>query len=175
MKTLTPPSRPCPQGLSRSIVEFVSQCRGLSLLESGEKELIIYQRVDGKCLPVKTNHITEVIPRSDNKKEQFLQINFMNNKKIILTDGLVGFKPVIGSHLNANRLPKVVTTPDLVSFIETLEEAFYDATAGIDEIEDVREYFDSILQGGEAVGFNLMCERLWATRLLSHQISVGSD
>ncbi len=162
-------------GAAHRIVEFVSQCRGLSLLESGEGELVIYQRVDGKCLTVQLKHIKEVIARTDGNKEEFLQINFTDNKKIILTDGLVGFKPVLGHHLSADRLPKVVTTPDLVSFIEALEEAFYDTGTGSDEIDDVREYFDSILKGGEEVGFNLICERIWATRLCNQQISVGKD
>ena len=171
----TQASKPLNQSLTHRIVEFVSQCRGLGLLESGAGELLIYQRVDGKCLRIQMDCIGEVIARKDGNKEEFLQINFTDNRKIILTDALVGFKPVLNQHLSADRLPKVVTTPDLISFIEALEEAFYDTGTDEDEMDDVREYFDSILKGGQAVGFNLTCERIWATRLCNQQISIGKD
>ena len=161
--------------LVHPIVDFVSGCRGLSFLESDAGELIIYQRIDGKSLTIKIQSILEVIPREDAKKEKFLQINFSDNKKIILTDSLIGFKPISYSDLDMNRLPKVVTTPDLISFVEVLEESFYDATTGMDEIEDVKKYFNAVLMGGEDVGFNLVCERVWAAQLLNHQISIGND
>ena len=102
--------------LIQSIVNFVSQSRGLRFLESGTDELIICQSVDGKYLTVDTNTISEVLPRTDSKKDLFLQVNFSDGKKVILTDSLIGFKPAIYSDLDMNRLPKVVTTPDLISF-----------------------------------------------------------
>ena len=161
--------------LVHPIVDFVSGCRGLSFLESDTGELTICQRVDGKFLTFKIQNILEVIPREDAKKEKFLQVNFSDGKKIILTDSLIGFKPISCSDLDMNRLPKVVTTPDLISFVEVLEESFYDTTTDADEIEDVRQYFNAVLMGGEAVGFNLVCERIWAARLMNQQISIGND
>ena len=159
--------------LVQSIVDFVSQCRGLILLESGTGELAICQRVDGKSLILKTKNIKDVLSRVDTKKENFLQVNFLDGKKVILTDSLIGFKPANYSDLDMNRLPKVVTTPDLISFIEVLEDSLYDTEVSMDEIEDVRQYFDSVLMGAEAIGFNLICERIWITRLLNQQISIG--
>lgn len=160
--------------LVKSIVNFVSQSRGLRFLESGTDELIISQSIDGKYLTVNTNTITEVLPRKDSKKDLFLQVNFSDGKKVILTDNLIGFKPATYSDLDMNRLPKVVTTPDLISFIEVLEDSLHDTEVSMDEIKDVKQYFESVLMGAEAIGFNLICERVWIARLLNHQISTGN-
>ncbi len=160
--------------LIQSIVKFVSQSRGLRFLESGTDELIICQSVDGKYLTVDTNTISEVLPRTDSKKDLFLQVNFSDGKKVILTENLIGFKPAIYSDLDMNRLPKVVTTPDLISFIEVLEDSLYDTEVSMDEIEDVKQYFECVLMGAEAIGFNLICERIWIARLLNYQIPTGN-
>jgi len=156
-----------------SIVNFVSQSRGLQFLESGTDELIIYQSLDGKCLTININNVSEVIPRKDSKGESFLQVNFADGRKVILTHKLVGFKPAIYSDLDMSRLPKVVTTPDLISFIEVLEDSLYDTSVSMDEVEDVKQYFESVLLGAEAIGFDLICERIWIAKLLNHQISMG--
>ena len=158
----------------KSIVNFVSQSRGLRFLESGTNELIICQSVDGKSLKLKTNTIADVLTRKDSKKDDFLQVNFSNGKKVILTDNLIGFKPAMYSDLDMNRLPKVVTTPDLISFIEVLEDSLHDTEVSMDEITDVKQYFESVLMGAEAIGFDLICERIWIARLLNYQISTGN-
>ena len=157
----------------KRIVNFVSQSRGLRFLESNMHELIICQRVDGKYLKVDTTTIAKVLSRQDSKNDPFLQVNFSNGKKVILTDSLIGFKPAGSAELDMNRLPKVVTTPDLISFIEVLEDSLYDTEVSPEEIEDVKQYFESVLLGAEAIGFNLICERVWIARLLNHQITSG--
>ena len=159
----------------QSIVDFISQCRGLRFLESGEDELIICQRADEKSLTFKASQIEEVLSRTDVKNENFLQINFYNGKKIILTDNLIGFKPATQDSLDMKRLPKVVTTPDLVSFIEVLEDSLNDDNVTTDEIEDVTQYFNSVLMGAEDIGFNLTCERVWMARILNRQIAIGNS
>ena len=159
----------------RSVVDFISQCRGLRLLESGTDELIICQRVDEKSLTFKVSQIEEVLSRTDVKNENFLQINFYDGKKVILTDNLIGFKPATQDSLDMKRLPKVVTTPDLISFIEVLEDSLHEDDVTIDEIEDVKQYFNSVLMGAEAVGFNLTCERVWMARILNRQIAIGNS
>ena len=159
----------------QSIILFVSKSQGLSFLESGANELTICQNVDGKYLTINTNTITEVLSRKDSKQDSFLQVNFSDGKKVILTHSLIGFKPAIYSDLDMKRLPKVVTTPDLISFIEVLEDSLHDTEVSMDEIEDVRQYFESVLMGAEAIGFNLICERIWIARLLNHQLATGHD
>ncbi len=156
----------------QSVVDFISQCRGLSFLESESEELTICQRADGKCLTFKTSDIEKVLYRVDVQKKPFLQVNFKNNKKFLLTDDLIGFKPIISCKQDESRLPKVVTTPDLLSFIEILENSIGEHTiSSPQEIEDVRRYFDCVLKGAENIGFNLTCERIWIERLLNHQIT----
>ena len=159
----------------QSVVDFISQCRGLRLLESGPDELIICQRVDEKSLTFKPSQIEEVLFRTDVKNEDFLQINFFDGKKVILTDNLIGFKPAVQDSLDMKRLPKVVTTPDLISFIEVLEDSLHNNNVTIDEIEDVKQYFNSVLMGAEAIGFNLTCERIWMARILNRQITIGNS
>ena len=153
------------------IVDFVSQCKGLGFLESGGEELVICQSADFKYLTLKTRMIDEVIRRMDNKKEVFLQINFLNGKKVILTDSLVGFEPFSCSDLDMNKLPKVVTTPDLLNFIEVLEESIFDTKVSPEDIKDVKQYFDSLLLGAENIGFNLICEKIWMLKLLNYNIT----
>lgn len=159
--------------ITQSIVHFVSQSRGLRLLESGINELIIFQSIDGKYLTINTNNLSKVLSRKDSNQNHFLQVNFLNEKKVILTDNLIGFKPIIASDLDMNRLPKVVTTPDLISFIEVLEDSLYNTEVSMNEIKNVKQYFESVLMGAEAIGFNLICERIWIACLLNHQISTG--
>lgn len=158
----------------RSLVDFVSQCHGLSFLESSNGELTICQRMDGKHLTFKINDIEKVLCRLDVQNKAFLQVNFMDDRKMLLTDDLIGFKPVVSSKLDADRLPKVVTTPDLISFIDILENSLSNgSTVMAEDLEDVRQYFDSVLLGAEAIGFNLMCERMWIERLFSYRPTIG--
>ena len=154
----------------QSLVDFVSQCQGLSFLESGNGELTIVQRIDGKYLSFKTSDVEKVLCRVDIQNKPFLQVNFINDKKLLLTDDLIGFKPVISSGVDEERLPKVVTTPDLISFIDILENSLTKgAKVMAEDIEDVRQYFDSVLLGAEAIGFNLLCERMWIERLFHYR------
>lgn len=158
----------------RSLVDFVSQCHGLSFLESDNGELTICQRIDGKYLTFKTSDVEKVLCRVDVQKKPFLQVNFINDKKLLLTDDLIGFKPIMSSGLDMDRLPKVVTTPDLISFIDILENSLCSGVQVMaEDIEDVRQYFDSVLMGAEAIGFNLMCERMWIERLFNYRPAVG--
>ena len=50
-------------------------------------------------------------------------MNFQNSYKVLLTDNLIGFKPQETLGLDMTRIPKVVTTPDLFSVYEAIEES----------------------------------------------------
>jgi hypothetical protein len=67
----------------------------------------------------------------------------------------------------------VVTTSDVVSVFEALEEALQDEVFNFEEIETLKKVFESVIAGGERVGFDLATERSWLNRLtiLSHRIS----
>jgi hypothetical protein len=108
--------------------------------------------------------------REDVEGRKFLQVNYHSGLKVLITDTLVGFKPAEIAGLDMGRIPKVVTTPDLLSVFEAIEEG-----VGVDpEIETLKKVFFSILLGAESVGFELSNEKKWITRLIAskHKVSI---
>jgi hypothetical protein len=79
----------------------------------------------------------------------------------------VGFKPFEVTGLDMSKIPRVVTTPDLMSVFEAIEESL-SSEDGIDmELDILRKVYQSILIGGEMAGFDLKFERKWMDRLYS--------
>ena len=132
-------------------------------MSSKLEELIIriFQRADGKVMAINVSEVDEVIPRTDADGKDFLQINFNGGKKILLTDNLVGFKPLPSIGLDMSKLPKVVTTPDLHSVVDAIEDSILSGQTAGDEVDILKKVFDSVLRGAEAVGFDLTPERIW--------------
>lgn len=112
--------------------------------------------------------VEEVISRVDGEGQSFLQVNFLSGKKILLTETLVGFKPAEASGLDLTKLPKVVTTPDLISVVEAIEEALSSPKGGKEELEVLKQVFSSVLKGAETVGFDLKTEKVWLQHLVSN-------
>jgi hypothetical protein len=127
--------------------------------------LEIHQSTDGKSIAFPIADLEEVISRIDSDGHAFLQVNFLSGKKILLTENLIGFKPVPSRGLDLSKLPKVVTTPDLLSVVEAIEDSMSSAPTQTDEVEVLKRVFDSVLRGAEAVGFDLTPERLWLQNL----------
>ncbi len=131
---------------------------GLRLI--GDEHLV--QTADGKTLKIIPQSIEAVLKRDDSDGNPFLQVNFVGGYKVLLTKHLIGFKPSEGYGLDETRLPKVVTTPDLLSIIDVIADAEdFDQT----EFDILRKVYLSILDGGEAVGFDLSRERKWLSQL----------
>ena len=128
----------------------------------------ISQNTDGKGIAFFIADLEEVIARIDSDGHAFLQINFNSGKKILLTDNLIGFKPSPSRGLDLAKLPKVVTTPDLLSVVEAIEDSMTTDPAHVDEIDILKRVFDSVLRGAEAVGFDTTPERLWLQSLGRH-------
>ena len=105
--------------------------------------------------------VEEVLVREDSDGRSFLQVNFLDGKKILITEKLVGFKPAETLGLDLRKLPKVVTTPDLVSVLEAIEESVNNYGHRAEEVDVLRRVFDSVLNGAEAVGFEVGAERNW--------------
>ncbi|MCC7406210.1 MAG: hypothetical protein IT288_17580 [Bdellovibrionales bacterium] len=154
--------------VAETILTYVEDTAGLVNCGSSTEKLQIFQKADGKSLSFEVLDIDEVIPRTDSEGKPFLQVNFLSGKKILLTDTLVGFKPAVNPGLDMGKLPSVVTTPDLISVVEAIEESMSSTETEPEEIEVLRRVFGSVLEGGEAVGFDLTSERVWLTRL-THQ------
>ena len=165
----------CAENPVETIQQFVEHSKGLKLsMNSSNDEFTVYQHIDGKYLTFRCKDVEEVLKRKDAKKEPFIQINFYGDKKIILTDKFIGFKPFSIPDLDMAKLPKVVTTPDLLNFIEIIEDSMYEMDVSSVEVLDIRRYFESVLLGAEKVGFDLICERVCIEQLFqSHPALVS--
>ncbi len=152
------------------IEDFVSKAAGLTLSKGVDGEIAIHQKGDSKKIKLKNIELADVLVRKDAEGREFVQINFGTGRKILLTDQLIGFKPFPVPDLDVTKLPKVVTTLDLLSVFEAIEESVSssDGTAKPDESETLKHVFHSILLGGEDVGFDLSVERSWIKRLPVH-------
>lgn len=156
-----------------SILNFVERSQGLRALAIESDEIKIIQAVDSKVFCFRTQDITEILHRQDSDSRVFLQLNFQNSNKVLLTETLVGFKPNQTLGLDMAKLPKVVTTPDLQSVYEAIEEAM--GSDQIDhEIEILKKVYLAIIDGGEKVGFELKEERRWINRLLGSRLRASA-
>ena len=144
------------------ITEFVKKFDIKLKTEISDKgNLTITQTLDSKSIVIKKDEIKDLLQRNDSNGQFFMQVNFENGKRILLTDLLIGFEPYPIEGLEPNMLPKVVTTQDLHNVFEALENVVSDETTPKNEISALKKIFDSIIQGGEAIGFNLKSEKCW--------------
>lgn len=156
-----------------NILNFVDASKGLDGRVSETGKVQIQQNVDGKVFSFYAYEVSEVLHRTDSEGKGFLQLNFKNNLKVLLTETLVGFKPVETFGLDMSRIPKVVTTPDLLSVFEAIEESL--GSENIEhEVEILKKVYLAILMGGERVGFDLSFERKWLNRLLASQVRASA-
>ena len=144
------------------ISDFVTSHNGDLKALNHEKEICLTQVADGKSITLKETEIDEVLFRKDERGKSFLQVNFMNDVKLLITEHLIGFKPTEVAGLESGRIPKVVTTPDLLNIIE----AFGDGEDySFKEIDTLKKVYMAILAGGESVGFKLDRERQWLSQI----------
>ena len=148
------------------VLSFVNKSAGLTSKVSAEGVISIQQSIDGKLFRFKSDDLNEVLQRVDADGKQFIQINFQAGNKVLFTDSLVGFKPRETLGLDMGKIPKVVTTPDLVSVFEAIEDSMSSDSTPETEIEVLKKVFTAILQGGESAGFDLAFERRWLARLV---------
>ncbi len=147
------------------VLTYIDSVEGLSYKVLGDV-IEVCQKVDQKVLQIEMLNITEVLNRDNKGGNPFIQINFTSGKKILLTESLIGFKPRAVEGLDLKRLPKVVTTPDLLSVFEAIEEAV-NTGAEVGEINMLKRVFSAILTGGEDIGFDLKREKYWIHSPLS--------
>ena len=138
---------------------------GLNITNSKNSNIQILQISDDKSLLIDGREIEKVITREDTDGCSFLQVNFTNGKKILITDELVGFSPAIKPGLDYSKLPKVVTTPDLVNVVEAIENIIYEDGFDPEEADLLKRLFYSVVEGAEDVGFSLKEEKGWINRL----------
>lgn len=152
------------------LVNYLELSKGLEILPSEVGTLRVMQKIDKRTLDLRLETISEILNRSDSEGHGFLQINFIDSTKILITDALIGFKPTEVTGLDMSRLPKVVTTPDLKSVFEALEEQIGSDAISQQEIEILKKVYSSILNGAEKVGFDLNIEKKWIQRLIASSV-----
>lgn len=156
-----------------TILDYVDRSRGLKATVMDSGKIQVKQEVDGKVFFFNINDVTEVIPRTDSEGKSFIQVNLRNSNKVLFTDALIGFKPVDTLGLDMSRIPKVVTTPDLMSVYEAIEDAL--STDTVDhEIEILKKVYFAILTGAEKVGFELTFEKRWISRLMASKFRASA-
>lgn len=149
--------------LLNSIYEFARRSKELEVQLIDNALLKVRQRLDGHTLFVDAGRLQDILMRTDADGRSFVQVNFHDGLKILITDRLIGFKPVLRRAANvpgasSGKLPRVVTTPDLLSVLEAMEDA---AESADRELSVLRELFDAIVCGAERVGFDVSKEKAW--------------
>lgn len=152
--------------LLEQILKYVDETENLSFLDSELNDyFIIEQKVDRRRIKVNKFDVEEVLSRTDEDGQEFLQVNFVSGKKILLTQKLVGFRPLTMFGLDMEKLPKVVTTPDIMNIFDAIQESLCHEDNSPEELEVLRKVYDSVVCGGESVGFDLNEERALFARI----------
>ena len=148
------------------IFKYVDCTESLSFIESDLADyIVIEQKVDKRRITVSKFDVEEVLQRTDEDGQDFLQVNFVSGKKILLTKKLVGFRPLTMFGLDMDKLPKVVTTPDIMNIFDAIQESLCHEDNSWEELEVLRKVYDSVVCGGESVGFDLNQERSLFSRI----------
>lgn len=153
--------------LRTDILSFLTSARGLRADSVTDESMRIHQAIDGKSIDLKTSSLDEVLFRSDTEGRDFLQVNFNSKQKILITEKLIGFKPLSAKGIDSSKLPRVVTTPDVLSVFEAIQDALHAAQPDDAEIAILKRVYDAVLRGGENIGFDLATERSWVARIPS--------
>lgn len=155
------------QELLSEILTFVRKAHGLRGTSSTEGRTKISQKIDNKFLEFATTDLEGVLSRSDTEGQEFLQVNFCSGKKVLITTNLIGFKPLALKGIDLGKLPRVVTTPDVFSVFEAIQDALHAVETDPQEVAVLRKVFEAVLAGGESVGFDLSKEREMLARIPS--------
>lgn len=152
--------------LLEQIFKYVNASDSLSFAECDLTDyFIIEQKVDCRQIKVNKFDVEEVLTRMDDEGQEFLQINFVSGKKILITKKLIGFRPLTMFGLDMEKLPKVVTTPDIMNIFDAIQESLCHEDNSHEELEVLRKVYDSVVCGGESVGFDLNIERSLFARI----------
>lgn len=141
-----------------------------------EKVLELTQKEDFKNISIEFEQIEKVLLRQDVDGSRFLQINFLNGVKILITKTLVGFKPNQLVGFDLTRIPRVVTTVDLISISKAIEDLFdsEETSESKVEVEILKKVYQSILYGAENVGFKMQAEKTWLSAVLLNQSAAAA-
>jgi len=147
-----------------ALLQYVDGATGLTLLDSESEELRVLQKADSKVLTLRSIDVEKVLSRVDTDGKPFIQINLSTGNKLLMTEALIGFRPVQRLGLDMTKVPNVVTTPDLIGVIEALEDSLHDES-NEEDLDILKKLFHSVLDGDENTGFDLSNEKTWLQHL----------
>jgi hypothetical protein len=165
MKLNYAPNTEKQQALLSEIHSFVRKAQGLRGTALPDGKTRISQAIDDKFLEFATSDLEGVLSRSDTEGQEFLQVNFCSGKKVLITSTLIGFKPIALKGIDLAKLPRVVTTPDIFSVFEAVQDALHATDTDPREINVLKKVFEAVIAGGESVGFDLSKERALMARI----------
>ncbi|MES3038944.1 MAG: hypothetical protein V4736_13630 [Bdellovibrionota bacterium] len=148
-----------PVSYASQVIQYL-ETKGKYEFEHSQGVFKITQKLDKKTFKFDESQLTEVLSRKDAEGKSFLQLNFKSSAKVLITENLIGFKPTPIVGLDMSRLPKVVTTPDLISITSAIEENLNVETFS-SELEILKKVYFAVLLGAESVGISLPAERRW--------------
>jgi len=163
-----------PAVMLEEIVRYVEKSSGLSVTKLEPEEVCIHQRIDGKNFQFTMNKLAEVLERADADGKPFIQVNFTSGSKVLFTDTLVGFKPRETLGLDMSKIPRVVTTPDLMSVLTAIEDGMSSENIAEFEVDVLKRVYSAIIQGGEMAGFDLSAEKTWLSRILPSKLKASA-
>lgn len=148
----------------QQLITYIESVQGLNVQHLDQQEVRVLQKIDSKTLILKIDEIETVLNRQDSEGKPFIQVNMTTGAKLLLTESLIGFRPLRREGLDMDKLPNVVTTPDLVGVIEALEDSLQEH-APQDEVEVLKKLFYAVLEGAESIGFDLTQEKKWLKQI----------
>lgn len=160
---------------TNEIINFLESVNSFEYELLSEDKCCITQKEDRRVLAVDLSAIEKILKRQDIDGSEFLQLNFKNNTKILITRSLIGFKPEGLVGFDLTKVPRVVTTVDLKSVSVAIEELF-DAEESKNlqiELDILKKVYQSILFGAERIGFDLPEEKMWISRFLLNNTAVA--
>jgi hypothetical protein len=170
----------CTQGTDKQheimtkILAFINRSKGLKGSATTDGTFRIQQAIDSKFLDIAIWDLDGILMRSDVEGQEFVQVNFISGAKILITSNLIGFKPVLSHGLDLAKLPRVVTTPDIMSVFEAIQDTLQSSESDTSELTVLKKVYEAVLSGGEAVGFDLRAERAWASRISTNSPKLAS-
>lgn len=129
----------------------------------------ITQKIDKKSMTFDPTTIKELMIRIDPEENKpFFQINLKDKRKFLITSHFVGFKPLVSDPHVASHLPQVVTTVDLLTISEAIEELLTSESHQIlVELDILKKAYLAITLGAQEIGFDMSQERSWILSQLS--------
>lgn len=170
--TLKKPNENMNSDNMNEIINFLESTRYVKF-DFDQSSLKITQNEDQKTIRFNFIDIEKVLARTDYDGSEFIQINFKNKTKILITKNLIGFKPYEIIGFDSAKIPKVVTTVDLNSVYKAIEDIVdsEDTYQTATEVEVLKKVYQSIMLGAEQVGFEMKAEKHWFSAFLLNPLA----